>query len=192
MSTFPPELSKLGFVYVRDFQAAWNLGPRLKVDDSFGPRTADALEITLQRHHAGQPDLSAHFSAREAACHCGGTLPGCHGVRALRALLSGLEAMRRTLDGPLELFDIYRCPKHNGAVGGASSSMHILGAAADPKQRPSLANVQALHCFSGIGHQGAAPHRVTHVDVRHVAGIAGGQDRTGGTLARPTVFTDEG
>jgi hypothetical protein len=39
--------------------------------------------------------------------------------------------MRERIGGPLYISCAYRCPKHNAEVGGASSSRHVVGDAAD-------------------------------------------------------------
>ena len=49
----------------------------------------------------------------------------------LRRLARGLDEVRRRLGHPLEISSGYRCPALNVAVGGAPSSQHTQGLAAD-------------------------------------------------------------
>lgn len=172
-------IAALGFTRVHDFQAAWNLGPALVVDGIVGPKTTAALQASLR---AGGR-ISAHFTAGEFACHCEGTLAGCRQTVVLRQLLQSLEALR-VHTGPLRVVSGYRCPKYNAKVGGASNSQHMVGAAADIPPKLSIAVVQAMHLFAGIGYQ-ADGGRVVHVDRRD----AGGRNLTGGSRARPTTWT---
>jgi hypothetical protein len=161
------DLRSLGFRRIADFQTAWNLGPALHVDGIIGPKTAIAVEKSRKLHAAGKPDISENFSVSEFACHCGGKLTGCRKVLVHRSLLAGLEELR-TITGTVDLVCGYRCPKHNHAVGGADDSQHMYGTACDPNISANLAEVKKLKVFSGIGSKRSMPHRVTHVDVRHV------------------------
>jgi hypothetical protein len=132
-------------------------------------------------------DLSDHFSEWEFRCrHCG-VLNG----RVVAALIVGLEVLRDAEfpDG-LPIISGYRCPLHNrNTPGAATGSQHLFRAAADIPARATLGAVRRLRVFSGIGWQwmGSGKDRrplVRHVDVRH----ASGNNTTGGTLIRPTVW----
>lgn len=175
-------LSALGFRSVQGFQAAYNLGSPLMVDGIWGPLTEAAGVNSLQRHNSGQPDISAHFSAREFACRCGGTLPGCEKTKVLRSLVQSLEVYR-TIVGPLLIVSGYRCPQHNARVGGASNSQHLYGAAADVPAARSVASVAHLRQFAGIGYQHSTG-LVVHVDRRDVSG----HNTTGGSQSDPTEW----
>lgn len=76
-------------------------------------------------------DLSPHFNSSEFRCRCGcgyGTNDG----DVDPALIDRLEKMRTHFGGqPVTINSGCRCSKHNKAVGGASSSQHLLGTAAD-------------------------------------------------------------
>lgn len=161
-------LSALGFRSVEGFQAAFNLGPALVVDGIWGPKTEAAGVLSFTRHNAGQSDLSAHFSAREFACRCGGTLPGCEKTKVLRGLIASLEVYR-TIVGPLLIVSGYRCPQHNARVGGVSNSQHLFGAAADIPAARSVSSVAHLRQFAGIGYQHSTG-LVVHVDRRDISG----------------------
>ncbi len=68
--------------------------------------------------------LSKHFSKAELSCPC------C-GVCVLTAeLLIALEELR-SQTGPLKINSGYRCVKQNTKEGGAKSSEHVAGKAAD-------------------------------------------------------------
>lgn len=166
-----------------DFQRGWNLGPALKVDGIAGPKTNDALLISLARLNHHQPTASEHFSYTEFACGCGGQLPSCQVIRVHRELLAGLEVYRQQLGASVHIASGYRCPSHNKAVGGATSSQHLYGAAADLDYHLTDKAVALLKRFSGIGRK-ATTHLVRHVDVRHVSG----NNTTGASPARPTVW----
>jgi len=71
-------------------------------------------------------DLSAHFSRSEFACKC-----GCGGVQVNPVLIEALEDIREFSGIPMVITSGWRCPAHNAAVGGAPSSAHLTGEAAD-------------------------------------------------------------
>jgi uncharacterized protein YcbK (DUF882 family) len=105
----------------------------------------------------GRADGTSHFRPTEFSCpHC-----GAHVVRSL--LLLRLERLRGIVGKPIPIVSGYRCPEHNHAVGGASDSMHMYGAAADlPLELVTLAQAVGAG-FTGIGTQRGS---VRHVDVR--------------------------
>lgn len=73
-------------------------------------------------------DLSPHFSAEEL----GATDTGPQIHASLRALcLHVLEPVRALLGVPLRVTSGYRTRAHNEAIGGAPTSQHCLGLAAD-------------------------------------------------------------
>jgi len=72
--------------------------------------------------------LSPHFDSEEFTCRC-----GC-GLNAVEPkLIDVLEVIRVFTDAPITIQSGRRCAKHNRAVGGAKSSQHLIGAAADIK-----------------------------------------------------------
>ena len=108
--------------------------------------------------------LSEHFDETEFACKNCKQLPE-HGMDG--ELIQLLEAIREKT-GPITVVSGYRCPAHNKAVGGARSSQHMLGTAADiqilgftPRQVASVAQ-QLMPVKGGIGIYPT----FTHVDVR--------------------------
>ena len=72
-------------------------------------------------------DLSAYFSRSEFASKDGD--PGYDVVDA--KLLEYLEAIRQYFNKPLVITSGHRSPQHNADVGGAKSSLHLTGRAAD-------------------------------------------------------------
>ena len=181
--TVPAQLTQLGFRSVAEFQRAWNLGPRLAADGVFGPATSAAATLSVTRRKNRLGDLSAHFSAAEFACHCGGRLPGCHLTVVLRDLLQSLEVLRAHT-GPVRIVSGYRCPAYNRKVVGASESQHMWGGAADIPAAHSHQTITAMHVFAGVGWD-ASNGLVVHVDRRDVSG----HDTTGGTVTAPTTWT---
>lgn len=164
-----------------DFQRGWALGEPLAVDGVNGPKTRTAVRISLARLKAGQPTVSEHFSWSEFACHCRGRYADCRRIRLHHSLVTGLERYRARVGRPVSIVAGYRCPRHNAAVGGATSSQHLYGAAADVEYALADAVVAKLRVFSGIGRS-RKTGKVRHVDVRHVSG----NNTTGGTPDRPT------
>ena len=81
--------------------------------------------------------LSAHFDLAEfvtsetAERYGIDNTPNDEIVDNLRFLCSTLEEVRQLLDKPLIIKSGYRCPKLNSAIGGAKTSQHMLGLAAD-------------------------------------------------------------
>ncbi len=57
--------------------------------------------------------------------------PGADLVDNLRLLAEGLERVRMLTGFPLEISSGYRCPKLNSLIGGAKTSQHTQGLAAD-------------------------------------------------------------
>ena len=98
--------------------------------------------------------LSAHFSleeliASETAVRSGiDNTPPEELLANLRVLAEGLEKVRAALGGrPIHVNSGYRCLTLNAAIGGAKSSLHLKGLAADiicPQYGPPLAVCRAM------------------------------------------------
>jgi uncharacterized protein YcbK (DUF882 family) len=71
-------------------------------------------------------DLSEHFSRSEFRCRCGCGLAGIN-----QALIQRLEHARRILGKPIRITSGVRCASHNVTEGGAETSAHLTGLAAD-------------------------------------------------------------
>lgn len=105
--------------------------------------------------------LSEHFLTEELACPCG----TCERVVVHWALVALLQRMRWRIGRPIVVTSGYRCAPHNANVGGAPSSLHICGMAADVQcdglTPQMLADVAEE---AGAGGIGLYPRHV-HVDV---------------------------
>lgn len=166
---------------IEDFQRGWNLGPALSIDGKAGPKTQQALEVSLKRLKAKQGTASEHYSFASFGCGCRGKYPDCRRIRVHRALLHALEVYRAKVGKPISIVSGYRCVRHNASVGGATSSQHVYGAAADVGYALTAPVVAKLRVFSGIG-RAKSTGKVRHVDVRHVSG----NNTTGGTPDQAT------
>jgi hypothetical protein len=149
---------------VRDFQRGWNLGAPLAIDGAPGRLTDAALAVSELRRRQGSGTASAHFSFSEFVCKCGGRYSDCRRVWQTRQSIQALERYRSAF-GPTSIISGCRCPGHNRAVGGASSSQHMAGTAADLTGRQSTSRVRSLGAFTGIGYQGSTG-LVRHADTR--------------------------
>lgn len=104
-------------------------------------------------------DLSEHFDSSEFACRC-----GCGASKTDPALIEVLERIRAlAFTGGLRINSGRRCKRHNRAVGGATSSQHLVGKAADIPARITLAQARACGA-RGVGVEDATG-LVVHVDV---------------------------
>lgn len=72
--------------------------------------------------------VSKNFKTNEFDCHCKGS---CHTTKIDSALVEILQRIREHFGKAVIINSGYRCEKHNKAVGGASSSLHTKGKAAD-------------------------------------------------------------
>ena len=86
-------------------------------------------------------------------------------------LVQKLQTIRTVYDTPLRITSGYRCVKHNAAVGGAKSSKHLYGIAADVKDPTGKLNPVALailasNTFGGVGVYWYGTAAFVHVDVR--------------------------
>jgi hypothetical protein len=99
--------------------------------------------------------------------------------------LALLDQWREATGKPLLLYDAYRSPSTNEAVGGARHSYHLIGLAADPRTHYRVADVVRLGLFSGIGQRAGL---VVHVDARHLATQRG--FKSNATPSAPLVFAD--
>lgn len=105
-----------------------------------------------------------NFNRREFACKC-----GCGGDTVDAELLAVLAEIRAEL-GPVFVVSGYRCAKHNTRVGGAATSQHLAGKAADIVVRGVSPGVVAAFISGrwmdmyGVGDYPS----FTHIDVRPI------------------------
>ena len=72
--------------------------------------------------------LSTNFKSTEFDCHGSGC---CSSTLIEEKLVDYLQTIRSHFNKPVKVSSAYRCIKHNKAVGGATSSRHMNGQAAD-------------------------------------------------------------
>lgn len=105
--------------------------------------------------------LSPNFTRNELACPCCGVLVFDP------ALLYVLEATRAHFKRTVRVTSAYRCLEHNKAVGGATTSMHRTGQAADIQVSgiaPAVVHAWLDATFGFMVGLGAGK-TFTHVDV---------------------------
>jgi uncharacterized protein YcbK (DUF882 family) len=102
-------------------------------------------------------DLSKDFSRKEFECkdHCGAFAKS-------QELITGLQKVRDRLGKPIIVTSGTRCNAHNREVGGADTSAHLSGLAADITCEDMYS--LAKYCFQVFKRVGVAPGYV-HVDV---------------------------
>ncbi|WP_447875352.1 D-Ala-D-Ala carboxypeptidase family metallohydrolase [Serratia fonticola] len=107
--------------------------------------------------------LSEHFSSNEFACRC-----GCGACEVSPELITVLEDVRAHFNAPVTIVSGRRCTAHNAKVGGAKSSQHLLGTAADIQVKGVQPAAVATY-FEGKypGRYGVGRYATfTHIDVR--------------------------
>lgn len=108
--------------------------------------------------------LSHNFKSHEFDCHCDND--SCSTTTIDPELVNLLQKIRDMVKVSVIINSGYRCPVHNTNVGGAKSSYHMNGKAADicaSGMEPSkLAEVAERCCALGIGLYDT----FVHVDVR--------------------------
>ena len=118
----------------------------------------------------GERRLAPDFKVRELRCR-----DGTDTVMVDEALTVVLQCIREHFGKPVTITSGYRTPAHNAAVGGAKSSQHLLGRAADIRvQGVSVEDVAAyteslMPDWGGVGRYPVKAGRATgwvHVDTR--------------------------
>lgn len=164
---------------IRNFQAAWNLGPALAVDGKKGPKTDAALLLSEARRRAGKPTASAHFGFLEIRCRCDGRYSSCQRIFMKRKTLQMMEGYRSKSGRPLTVVSACRCASHNKAIGSKDpNSRHISGLACDVRPLYSPSTVKSWCAATQIGYSPSL-RKVVHIDM-------------GGTATRvnPRLFRD--
>lgn len=111
----------------------------------------------------GNTKLSEHFTVREFACS-----DGSDEIKVDQNLAKHLEKIRQHFGKPVLITSGYRTPAHNAKVGGAKSSYHVKGMAADividgVKSRDVAQYAETIGC-GGIGWY--ETKKFTHIDTR--------------------------
>ena len=118
----------------------------------------------------GNRRLAPDFKVRELRCRDGNDI-----VMVDEALAVVLQCIREHFGKAVTITSGYRTAAHNAAVGGAKSSQHLLGRAADIRvQGVSVENVAAyaeslMPDWGGVGRYPVKAGRATgwvHVDTR--------------------------
>ena len=118
----------------------------------------------------GNRKLAPSFNTREFRCR-----DGSDTVMVDETLTVVLQCIRDHFGKPVTITSGYRTPAHNAAVGGAKSSQHLLGRAADIRvQGVSVEDVAAyaeslMPDWGGVGRYPVKAGRTTgwvHVDTR--------------------------
>ena len=74
--------------------------------------------------------LTAHFSKEEFECHDGSEMP-LQVFNNVIEVAENLEVIRAHFNSPVTINSAYRSPVYNRSVGGAATSQHLSGRAAD-------------------------------------------------------------
>ena len=74
--------------------------------------------------------LTENFNKREFDCKCGCEMPSSV-FYEIEELANELQTIRDRFNAPIQINSAYRCLSHNKAIGGVSSSQHVLGKASD-------------------------------------------------------------
>jgi hypothetical protein len=168
---------------VKGFQVGYNLGARLEDDGDVGPLTSTALRKSFARHKARKSTMSAHFSYVEFRCKCGGAFRDCQRIWMKRTHVRRLEAYRANVGRSVRIISGCRCKGRNKAVGGARSSQHKFGAAADIEALRTVEQRKRMKVFAGLGFRRSS-RKVVHVDSRDKSG----HNTTGGSPTQPTSW----
>ena len=118
----------------------------------------------------GNRRLAPDFKVRELRCR-----DGTDTVMVDEALTVVLQCIREHFGKAVTITSGYRTPEHNAAVGGAKSSQHLLGRAADIRVQGVSVEEVATYAESlmpdwgGVGRYPVKAGRATgwvHVDTR--------------------------
>lgn len=132
--------------------------------------------------------LSTNFKSNEFACKGKGC---CSSVMIDSKLVEYVQQIRDHFGKPVTINSGYRCAKHNKAVGGASSSYHTIGMAADIVVKDVKPKEVAKYAESigilGVGlYETSKDGFFVHIDTRSTKSFWYGQGQ-----AKRTTFGGE-
>lgn len=108
------------------------------------------------------------FKYEEVRCPCG----ECDGGMPDFRFMDRLQALRTAYGKPMTLESCVRCEKHNKGVGGATSSQHVRGRAADVVVRNVADRFLLVKLALEMGFGGIGINRTTvHVDDRRIGAM---------------------
>ena len=152
------------------FQADYGL----KADGICGAETEKAMKhavtygMPIKETKEPTWDDIEYFERREFACKCGkcGGFP----VEPSWDLLKILDKIREHFGAPVHVNSGVRCKNHNTACGGAKSSQHLYGTAADIKVTGVPPAKVAEYAETMLPNNGGIGiyKTFTHVDVRSI------------------------
>ena len=115
----------------------------------------------IKKHQKGENiKLSPNFHLKEYECKCS----NCSETLVDMDHIAKLQQLREDLGSSIRITSAYRCPAHNSAVGGVSSSQHTKGTATDIQMSSMDPDEVADACekFDGLGRYDT----FTHIDSR--------------------------
>lgn len=147
------------------FQKDFGLAASGKCDAETEKALAHAVAYGMPAKKDTWDDIK-YFSKKEFACKCGKC--GGYPVEPSWDLITILEKIREHFGVPVRINSGVRCATHNKNVGGATSSQHLCGTAADIRVdgvSPTKVAEYAETLLPNTGGIGIYPTFV-HVDVR--------------------------
>ena len=113
-------------------------------------------------------DLAKYFDRSEFACKC-----GCGQNTVDAQLLQILVDIREHFSRKMIITSGNRCPMHNRVIGGAPSSWHLIGRAADV-QVEGITPWLVSEAAAQYGASGIKTYETwTHIDTRNGSGWRG-------------------
>ena len=115
---------------VRDFQADYGLEISGVFDSATEEMILRALTGAAQKVADFWEEVQ-YFRKEEFRCKCGGKFCSGFPAQPERQLVLLADRVRGHFGAPMTVSSGVRCERHNGAVGGAGGSRHLLGKAMD-------------------------------------------------------------
>lgn len=126
-----------------------NINPREKKVENKPKSFLEETDVQVFDINKGNIQLSGNFSLSEFKCS-----DGSNTVKVCPKLVKMLEQIRSHFGKPVHINSAYRTPTYNKKIGGASSSQHLYGKAADIRINgvtPEQIHAYCNKTFKGIG-----------------------------------------